>query len=52
MVEILQGEFVKFCRPLDLTKEKGRYDKVFPKGSKVRKGRTIDPSCKSRQIYL
>jgi hypothetical protein len=42
---------VNFREPLDLTEEQGRYDEVFPKGSKLRRGRTIDPSHKGRWIY-
>jgi hypothetical protein len=36
---------------LDLAEEQGRYGEVFSKGSKLRRGRTIDPSHKGRWIY-
>jgi hypothetical protein len=43
--------FANFREPLDLTEEQGRYGEVFPKGSKLRRGRTVDPSHKDRRIY-
>jgi hypothetical protein len=42
---------MNFREPSDLTEEQGRYGEVFPKGSKLRRGRTVDPSHKGRWIY-
>jgi hypothetical protein len=47
---ILCGEFTKSHEPSDLTKEKGSYASI-PKGSKLRRSRTVDPSHKSHWIY-
>jgi hypothetical protein len=38
--------------PLDLVEVQGRYDVIFSKGYKLRRGRAIDPSHKDRQIYM
>jgi len=35
----------------DLMEKKGRYSGLFSKGSKLRRGRIVDPSCKSHGIY-
>jgi hypothetical protein len=51
MVGILRGGFVNSREPLDLTEEQGRYVKVFATSSKLRRGRTVDPSHKGHQIY-
>jgi hypothetical protein len=50
-IGILQGEFVNHREPLDLGELQGRYDDRFPKGSKLRWGRAIDPSHKGHRIY-
>jgi hypothetical protein len=50
-VGILRGEFAKSREPLDLTEVQGRYNRVFPRGSKLRRGRAVDPSHKGRWIY-
>jgi hypothetical protein len=43
-VDILRGEFAILQGPLDLGEVQGRYNDVFPKGLKLRRGRAIDPS--------
>jgi hypothetical protein len=40
--DILRGEFVNHRKPLDPRKVQGRYGDVFPKGSKLRRGRAVD----------
>jgi hypothetical protein len=50
-VEILRGEFKNFHEPSDLLEKQGRYGEVFLKGSKLRRGRTVDLSHKDRRIY-
>jgi hypothetical protein len=50
-VGILRGEFATSREPLDLTEVQGRYNEGIPKGSKLRRGRAIDPSHKDRRIY-
>jgi hypothetical protein len=43
-VGILRGEFATSRESLDLGEVQGRYGNVFPKGSKLRRGRAVDPS--------
>jgi hypothetical protein len=43
---------MSFREFLDLTKVQGRYNDVFSRGLKLRRGRTVDPSCKGRRIYV
>jgi hypothetical protein len=42
---------VKIHGPLDLAEVQGGYDVIFSKGYKLRRGRSVDPSHKDRQIY-
>jgi hypothetical protein len=42
---------VKSREPLDLTEVQGRYNNIFSKGSKLRRGRTVDLSHEDHQIY-
>jgi hypothetical protein len=42
---------VNLREPLDLAEVQGRYDEVFPKGSKLRRARTVDPSHEDHWIY-
>jgi hypothetical protein len=49
--ENLRGDFAKFHGPSDLGEVQGRYSDVFPKGSKLRRGRAIDQDHKDRGIY-
>jgi hypothetical protein len=51
-VGILQGGFMTSRGPLDLTEVQGRYSGVLSRGSKLRRGRTIDPSHKDHRIYM
>jgi hypothetical protein len=51
MVSILIGGFTAFRGPLYLKRVQGRYNNVFSKGPKLRRGRTIDPSHEDRRIY-
>jgi hypothetical protein len=51
-VEIPQGEFANHRKPLDLGKVQGRYDDVFPKGSKLRRGGAIDQDHEGRWIHM
>jgi hypothetical protein len=51
MVGILCGEFAKSREPLDLTEESRGVTASIPKGSKLRRSRTIDPSHKGHWIY-
>jgi hypothetical protein len=38
-------------KPLDLGKEQGRYGDVFPKGSKLRRGKAIDQDHEGHWIH-
>jgi hypothetical protein len=51
MDEILRGDFANLREPLDLAEVQGRYDIIFSRGSKFRRGRAVDPSHKGRWIY-
>jgi hypothetical protein len=42
MVVILRGESANLHESVDLVDVQGRYDNVFPKGSKIRRRRTVD----------
>jgi hypothetical protein len=46
-----RGEFANHRKPLDLGKVQGRYDDVFPKGSKLRRGGAIDQDHEGRWIH-
>jgi hypothetical protein len=50
-VKIPPTEFTNNCKTLDLGKEQGRYDNVFPKGSKLRRGRVVDQDHDGRWIH-
>jgi hypothetical protein len=43
---------MNFHEPSDLTEVQGRYDITFSKKSKLRRGRTVDPSHKGRRIHM
>jgi hypothetical protein len=50
-VGIPLGEFANHRELLDLGKVQGRYDDIFPKGSKLRRGGAVDQDRKGRYIH-
>jgi hypothetical protein len=48
---VLRGESMNLREPSDLVEVQGRYGVSFSKGSKLKRGRTVDPSHKGRRIY-
>ena len=50
-VDIPLGEFMKIHGLLDIAEVKGRYDIIFFRGSKLRRGRAVDSSHEGCWIY-